>query len=46
MTKDQYIAEYCMVTNQAGDRTVATEVVVVYFAKLWTREGSIVVRAG
>ena len=45
MTKDQYIAEYCMVTNEEGEKTVAEEVVVVYFAELWTREGRIVVRS-
>jgi hypothetical protein len=44
MSKGQYIARYCMVTNEVGEKCVATEVVVVFFARIWTREAKVVMR--
>lgn len=46
MTKQQYIAEYCMVKNKAGEYEVAKEVVIIYFARIWTRGGVPVRRQG
>jgi len=46
MTKEEYIAEYCMVQDQAtGVLTVAEEqVVILYFARIWDRSGKAVDR--
>ena len=45
MTKEEYIAEYCMVQDQAtGVLTVAEEVVILYFARIWDRSGKAVER--
>jgi hypothetical protein len=45
MTKVAYIETYCMEKTIDGDKCVASEVVVVSFARLWTREAKAVVCA-
>jgi hypothetical protein len=39
MTKQQYIAEYCMVTGANGVSEIADEVVMIYFDRIWDRGG-------
>jgi hypothetical protein len=39
LSKKEYIASYCMAQDDAGVVAVAQEVVVLYFARIWDRNG-------